>query len=49
MGPAKLYEKIFINPLPNDKFFDWSKLKALADNKINIHVQLENRNSFWDW
>ena len=23
------------NPLPNDKFLDWSKFKAFADNKIN--------------
>ena len=23
------------NSLPNDKFLDWSKLKAFADNKIN--------------
>ena len=22
------------NPLPNDKFLDWSKFKAFADNKI---------------
>ena len=26
---------IIINPVPNDSFFDWSKLKELADNKIN--------------
>ena len=25
-----------LNSLPKDKFFDWSKLKALADNKIKI-------------
>ena len=23
------------NTLPNDKFLDWSKFKALADDKIN--------------
>ena len=23
------------NSLPNNKIFDWSKLKAFADNKIN--------------
>ena len=22
--------------LPNDKFLDWSKLKAFADDKINV-------------
>ena len=25
-----------INSLPNDKFLDWSKLKAFADDKINV-------------
>ena len=25
-----------INPLPNDKFLDWCKLKAFADDKINV-------------
>ena len=25
-----------INPLPNDKFSDWSRLKAFADDKINL-------------
>ena len=25
-----------INSLPNDKLLDWSKLKAFADNKINV-------------
>ena len=24
------------NPLPNDKIFHWSKLKAFADDKINV-------------
>ena len=24
-----------VNPLPNSKILDWSKLKAFADNKIN--------------
>ena len=24
------------NSLPNDKILDWSKLKAFADNKINL-------------
>ena len=30
---------IFIefNSLPHDKFLDWSKLKAFADNKINVN------------
>ena len=25
---------MLVNPLPNDKFLHWSKLKAFADNKI---------------
>ena len=25
-----------VNPLPNDKFLDWSKLKAFADEKMNV-------------
>ena len=27
--------------LPNDKIFDWSKLKAVADNKINSNKKSE--------
>ena len=30
----KIWSKI--NPLPDDKFLDWSKLKAFADDKINV-------------
>ena len=26
----------YVNSLPNDKILDWSKLKAFADNKINL-------------
>ena len=25
-----------VNPLPNDKILDVSKLKAIADNKLNV-------------
>ena len=32
----EFYHCLPINSLPNDKFLDWSKLKALADNKINV-------------
>ena len=28
-------QKPSINSLPNDKFLDWSKLKAFADDKLN--------------
>ena len=29
------------NSLPNDKILDWSKLKAFADDKINITEKLK--------
>ena len=29
------------NSLPNDKILDWSKLKAFADDKINVTVKLK--------
>ena len=34
-----------INSLQNDKISDWSKLKKIADNKINV---TKNWNSFWE-
>ena len=30
-----------LNSLPNDKFLDWSKLKAFADNNINVTKKLK--------
>ena len=27
---------LLFNPLPNDKMLDWSRLKAFADDKINV-------------
>ena len=30
-----------VNSLSNNKFLDWSKLKALADNKINVTEKLK--------
>ena len=30
-----------VNPLPNDKFSDWSKFTAFADDKINVREQLK--------
>ena len=27
--------------LPNDKILDWSKLKAFADNKINVNAKMK--------
>ena len=32
---------IGVNSLPNEKFLDWSKLKALADNKIKLAEKLK--------
>ena len=29
-----------VNSLPNENFLDWSKLKALADNKIKLAEKL---------
>ena len=30
-----------LNSLPNDKFLDWSKLKAFSGNKINVTLKTE--------
>ena len=30
-----------LNPLPDDKILDWSKLKAFADDKINVAENLD--------
>ena len=30
-----------MNPLPNNKFLGWSKLKAFADDKLNLAKQLK--------
>ena len=30
-----------VNSLPNDKIFDWTKLKAFADDKINVNEKLK--------
>ena len=30
-----------LNSIPNDKILDWSKLKALADNKIKVNEKLK--------
>ena len=32
---------IYINSLPNEKFLDWSKLKAFADDKIDVTEKFE--------
>ena len=33
--------EIILNPLPNDKIFDWSKLKAFADDSINVNKKFQ--------
>ena len=27
---------VYLNSLPNDNFLDWTKFKAVADNKLNV-------------
>ena len=36
-----IYQQFSFNSLQNDKFLDWSKLKASADNKINVTENLK--------
>ena len=31
-----------LNSLPNNKILDWSKLKAFADDKINVYLSVNN-------
>ena len=33
--------KLYINSLPNYNILDWSKLKATADEKINVAEKLK--------
>ena len=35
------YSKLTFNPLPIDKFIDWSKSKALADSRINVTEKVQ--------
>ena len=30
-----------LNPFPNSKIYDWSKLKAFADDRINVTEKLK--------
>ena len=41
MGEKKLILYRRFNSLPNDKFFDWSKLKAFADDKLILAENLK--------
>ena len=36
-----MLSEIAFNPFRHDKFLDWSKLKAFADDKINVTEKLE--------
>ena len=36
-----LISPLCINSLPNDKFLEWSKSKAFADNKIHVTSKLK--------
>ena len=33
--------KFFFNSLPNDKFSDWSKVKAFEDDKLNLAEKMK--------
>ena len=33
--------QVTVNSLPNDRSLDWSKLKAFADDKINVTKKLK--------
>ena len=33
--------KMWLNSLPSDKILDWSKLKAFADDKLNVAKTLK--------
>ena len=41
MGQMKKCLLRTINSLPSNKSIDWSKLKSLADNKINVTENLK--------
>ena len=42
MDEANFETLCCFNCLPNDEFIDWSKLKALAYNRINVTEKLKN-------
>ena len=33
--------RVIFNPLPNEKIMNWTNLKALADDKINVTEKLK--------
>ena len=40
LSPSSRFPTLSFNPLPNDQFLDWSKLKAFADEKMNVTQKL---------
>ena len=40
VGCWKQIIRVFINPLPNNKILDWSKLNAFADDNIIVNKNL---------
>ena len=40
LSPSSRFPTLSFNPLPNDQFLDWSKLEALADEKMNVTQKL---------
>ena len=38
---CKLFFSPFLNSLPNNKFLDWSKFRAFADDKLNLTEKLK--------
>ena len=41
-SPSLLHKPIPFNSSQNDKFLDWSKLKAFADDKIKVTEKMES-------
>ena len=39
--------KSVLNPLQDDKILDWSKLKAFADDKINVAEKMISLSLIW--
>ena len=35
-----------VNSLPSNKFLDWSKLKAFAENNLNVKIMISGFNPF---
>ena len=44
----QITNQLWFNPLPNDKFLDWSKLKAFADDEINVTLFWNQYITLWE-